>query len=211
MDVLGKIRQVLDAQPNEAQLNDFLADVRDSIATSGKQFIRLQMLSMLALLSYHLVVHEGTTLSLFDLPLSSSALLQRVFLVVPAALLSAASAIGYLRRCQREVYDYLSISRFRALGQTGLHELRLPSDYILGLCYLRDQGDLAGKALSHLVASLSIVVFALGPVIYVVYESLENIRRFGAQDWLAIFASLVAILLSLASILIIVISSRIRA
>ncbi len=171
MDVLGKIRQVLDAEPNEAQLNDFLADVRDSLATSGKHFIGLQMLSMLALLSYHLVVHEGTTLLLFEgLPLSTSALLQRVFLVVPAALLSAASAIGYLRRCQREVYDYLSISRFRVLGQTGLHELRLPSDYILGLCYLRDQGDLAGKAVSHLVASLWIVVFALGPVFYVVYE-----------------------------------------
>ena len=43
----------------------------------------------------------------------------RVFLVVPAALLAAVACIGYLRRCQREVCDFLAMVGVESSGKQG--------------------------------------------------------------------------------------------
>lgn len=212
MNILQKIQVVLESEPDDSQLDKFIADVRDSLAASSKQFISFNLLAAAAVFAYHLVVYEGVTIASFEgLPLAGSLLVQKVFLIVPAALLAAAAGIGYLRRCQREVYDYLSISRYRVLGHSGLHELRIPPDYILGLFYLKNEGGVVGAMLSTVVMFLVAGVFTILPVLYIVRASALTLSRYGAEDTIALVASGVAILLACVSLLIAALASRIRA
>jgi len=153
------------------------------------------------------VVYEGATLSYAQIP--NATLFRRVFLVVPAALLGALSCIGYLRCCQREVYDFLAISRWRILGKTGLHELRLPSDYILGLSLLHTQGGALGKILSSILTFLAMAILTLAPAFYVIRAAVENITVYGISDFLAVAASCTAITLSVSSLMVIGMGIRI--
>ena len=212
MNILPRISVVLAGDPNEAQLDKFLGDVRDSLSGSNKQFITYSLLVIVALVTYHLVAYEGATgLSLNSITIPDTKLFRKVFLVVPAALLGALACIGYLRRCQREVYDYLTISRYRVLGTTGLHELRLPPDYLLGLFLLRTEGGIVGKIISTVVALLSVVVFVVGPAIYIAYASKQNIAIFGFNDLLAVGGAVVAVSLALCSLVVVVLAGRVKA
>jgi hypothetical protein len=212
MNIVPRIGVVLAAEPNEAQLDKYLSDLRDSLAGSSKQFIAFSLLVITALVTYHLVVYEGATgLALNTVQLADARLFRKVFLVVPSAMLAAAACIGYLRRCQREVYDYLTISRYRVLGTTGLHELRLPADYILGLFLLRTEGGAIGKAVSTVVVLLSVAVFDVGPAVYIVQATAENVVLFGFRDFLTIVAGGIAFLLSASSLVVIVLAARVKA
>ena len=212
MNVLERIQIVLDADANEQQLDKYLSDLRDSLASSNRQFVSLELLVLVSLVTYHLVSFEGLQISSFQgVPLPSSSLFQRVFVVDPAELLAAVASIGYLRRCQREVYDYLTISRYRALAKSGLHELRLPADYLLGLFYMREVGGPIGGGLANVVAGLSYVVFFAGPVAYVVYVAMANVGAYGTQDTLCLAASIVAGVLSACGLAISALAGAVRA
>ncbi len=211
MGIIPRIKEVLDAQPEDALLDKFIADIRDGLATSNKQFISLSVLVITALATYHLVAYEGASGVTFNsIRISDATLFRRVFLIVPAALLGALSCVGYLRRWQREVYDYLAISRCRVLGKTGLHELRLPPDYILGLFVLGQEGGVVGKAIAHTVAFLTVFVFTFAPAIYIVRSAAENIATFGVSDIVALTASVIAIVLSICSIVIVHLAGRVK-
>jgi hypothetical protein len=211
VDIVSRVNTVLAAEPNEAQLDKFLADLRESLAASNKQFISISLLALVALVSYHLVAYEGVAISSFQgVPLPSASLFKRVFIVVPAALLSAVASIGFLRRCQREVYDYLAISRYRVLAQTQLHELRLPSDYILGLFYLKLEGGLIGQIVSWSLSCIWSMVFVVGPVMYTIKISVNNIKLYGFDDVLVAISSITSILLAGGSFAIVVLASRIH-
>lgn len=212
MDVVSRIKQVLDAEPNEAQLDKYLSEVRDSLATSGKLFVGYSVLILTTIVTYHLVVYAGATeVTLSSLRLSDPSLFRRVFLAVPAALLAANASVGYLRRCQREVYDYLTLSRYRVLGQSGLHELRLPADYILGLSLLKNEGGALGNVLASTVGILAFCVFVLAPAIYVLAVAILNVKAFGAGDVLCLVASATAAGLAISSLLIVALAMRIKA
>ena len=212
MNILPRIKEVLADEPNDAQLDKFLGDVRESLATSNKQFISFSILVITALSTYHLMVYEGlSSFSVNSIQIVNTALFRRAFLVVPAALLGAMACIGYLRRCQRETYDYLAISRYRILGKTGLHELRLPSDYILGLFLLRTEGGILGKIVSSVIAFYSVMIFTVAPAIYIIRSAVENIAVFGLSDLLAVAASCTAIALSVCSLLVVWLAMRIKA
>lgn len=212
MEVLKRIQEVLASEPNDAQLDKFLGDVRDSLVASSKQFIAYSALIITALVMYHLVVYEGASgLSLNSLQITNTSLFRRAFLVFPAAMVAAMAGVGYLRRVQREVYDYLTISRYRVLGKTGLHELRLPADHILGLFVLRSEGGLLGKVVSLTVALLSAFVFVIAPAAYIVSEATINLKMFGTSDPLCLAASGTAIILSVCGFIIVLLSGRIKA
>ena len=212
MDVVARVKQVLDAEPNEAQLDKYLSDVRDSLATSSKLFIGYTLLIVTTLVTYHLVSYAGATgFTLNSLQLADPSLFKRVFLVIPASLLVAKAIIGYLRRCQREVYDYLTLSRYRVLGQSGLHELRLPADYILGLFFLKNEGGNLGKALSSTVVFMSFCASVLAPVAYVLCAAYLNVKSFGAADFLCLSASAVASAMSICALLIVWLAMRVKA
>jgi len=212
MNVLKRSQEVIAAAPNDLQLDKYLGEVRDSLATSSKHFITYSVLIITTLVMYHLVVYEGASgLSFNSLKIANISLFRRVFLVFPAALVAAVAAIGYLRSVQREVYDYLSISRYMIIGKTGLHELRLPADYILGLFVLRNEGGLLGKYVSAIVAFLGAFVFVIVPVAYIVSEATINVRMFGTSDIICLVASGTAIILSVCSFLIVLLSGRIKA
>ena len=211
MNILPRIAAVLAAEPNEAQLDRYLSDLRDSLAGSSKQFVTYPLLVIAALITYHLVVYEGATgISLNSLQIPDDRLFRKLFLIFPAALLGAAACIGYLRRCQREVYDFLAISRYRVLGATRLHELRLPADHILGLFLLRIEGGAIGKLVSTVIAFLSVCAFIVAPAAYIVRASAENVARFGLSDTTAMTGAGVASLLSACSLLVVVLASRIK-
>jgi len=211
MDVKNRIEQVLAAAKNDIQLDNYISDLRDSLATSNKLFIGYSLLLLTALVTYHLVVYAGATgIEFNSLRLSDSTLFRRVFLVVPAVILAAQASIGYLRRCQREVYDYLTISRYRILGQSGLHELRLPSDYILALFLLHQEGGFS-KVVSTTVVLLSLCITELIPTAYVLIASYLNVKQFGTTDILCLSSSLTASFLAICGLVIFWLAMRIKA
>jgi len=212
MDILARIKEVLEAEPNEAQLDKFLHDVRDSLAASNKQFIAYPLLAIAALVMYHLVNYEGASgLAFNSLQVSDTKLFRKLFLVVPAALLVAGAGVGYLRRIQREVYDYLTISRYRPLAQTGLHELRLPPDYLLGLFLLNIEGGAVGKVVVAIVMFLETLVFIAGPAVYVVVAAAHNFAVFGIGDALSTLFGAIAMTLSVCSLAVIALAGCIKA
>jgi hypothetical protein len=211
MDLFNRIQDVLAAEANDAQLDKFLTEVRDSLAASNRQFLSYQALIVGSLVTYHLVIYGGSTgISVGGLQLTDTLLFQRVFLIFPAALLTANACVGYLRRLQREVFDFLSISRYRILAKTGLHELRLPGDYILGLFILRNEEGLLGKVIGYIVATLSIAAFIIAPTVYVLTEAVKNLRFFGPNDILCLTASAVAIVLCACSLLIVLLGGLVK-
>jgi hypothetical protein len=211
VDLLNRIQDVLSTEINEAQLDKFLADVRDSLSTSSRQFLYYQIATVVSIVVYHLIVYGGSTsISFNGVQLTDTALFRRTFLIFPASLLAATASVGYLRRLQRESYDFLAISRYRILGKTGLHELRLPGDYILGLFLLKEEGGLLGKIVSCTIMYLIVAAFGIAPTGYVTYEAIKNIQTFGFNDWLCVVASMAAIVLSVCGLLVIPLSGRIQ-
>jgi hypothetical protein len=203
MDVLERVQKVLAAEKNEAQLDSFLADVRNSLAGVNRQFLSYLMLVVGSIVVYHLVVYGGSKdFSIEGLRLTDSSLFRKTFLVVPAASLAASAGVGYLRRLQREVFDHLSISRYRILGQTGLHELRLPGDYLLGFFLLGIEGGRLGKVVSGVVVYLLSLITSALPVAYIVIQACINIRLFGREDILCDATSGLAIFLCVIALVI---------
>ncbi len=212
MDVLGRVRKVFAEERNDVQLDKFLSDVRDSLAGSNRQFLSYFALAVGSIVAYHLVVYGGSkSLSINGINLSDSELFRKVFLVVPAAVLAAQSGVGYLRRLQRETYDYLSISRYQILGETGLHELRLPGDYLLGYFILGIEGGVFGKIISRLsILLFSTIAHAL-PLAYIVIQSVTNLQKYGPNDAVSVAASGLALLLCAIAVVVGVLAGRIKA
>lgn len=61
MQIIPRVKEIIAANPEEAQLDNFIADIRDGLATSNKQFISFTALAITALATYHLVVYEGAS------------------------------------------------------------------------------------------------------------------------------------------------------
>jgi hypothetical protein len=205
-------QKVLDAEKNEAQLDSFLADVRNSLAGINRQFLSYLMLVVGSIVVYHLVVYGGSKdFSIEGLQLTDSSLFKKTFLIVPAASLAASAGVGYLRRLQREVFDHLSISRYRILVRTGLHELRLPGDYLLGFFLLGIEGGRLGKVVSGVVVYLLSLITSALPVAYIVIQACINIRLFGREDILCDAASGLAIFLCVIALVVARMAGSIRA
>ena len=158
-----------------------------------------------------MIIYGGSTsISFGGVQLADITLFRRVFLIFPASLLAVAASIGYLRRLQRESYDFLVISRYRILGKTGLHELRLPGDYTLGLFLLKEEGGLLGKIVSYTTMFLIVAASRSRQPPMSIYEAIKNIHIFGFDDWLCVAASIAAIALSVCGLLVIRFSGRIQ-
>ena len=76
---------------------------------------------------------------------------------------------------------------------------------------LRNEGGLLGKFVSITVAFLDAFVFVIVPVAYIVSEAIINVRMFGTSDVICLVASGTAIILSVCSFLIVLLSGRIKA
>ena len=211
VNILTRVRDGLAAERDDAQLDRFLSDVRDSLAVSNRQFLAYAALIVGSIVTYHLLVYgRGTAISFNGVQVTDRLLFRRVFLIVPAAFLAGMACVGYLRRVQREVFDFLAISRYRILGATGLHELRLPADHVLGLFVLRTQGGLLGKITSTLIATFSVAAFVFGPTAYVIWEAMKNISGFGLNDLLCLGSSVVAIALCVCGLIVLFLAGRIK-
>lgn len=212
MDVIQNTRKVIDSNPDDSQLDKYLSDVKESLSSSNKQFISFQLLFLFMLVIYYLVIHAGwQNISVGNIQVSDNTLFDKTFLVVPSGLLLMLAAIGYLRKLQREVYDYLCISRLRILGETGMHELRLPSNFILGLDLLRHHGGVVGKYISNLSALLLSFIFLIGPAFYMLVEAYNNLKQYGGTDPISILVLIIVILSFISSFAIIKISGLVNA
>jgi hypothetical protein len=212
MDVIKNISEIIDSKPNDLLLEQYLSDVRESLTSTNKQFIAYQFLFLFTLVIYHLVVHEGWKgLSVVGVKISDESLFDKVFLIVPAGIFIILSAVGYLRKLQREVYDYLVISRLKVLGKTGVHELRLPSNYILGLDILRHEGGAIGKLVSNFSSWILSFIFLIGPAIYMLTEAIYNLKQYGYSDTASIFVLIMVTLSFLCGLTIIKISGQVNA
>jgi hypothetical protein len=211
LDLLNRIGEILGAEKNDAQLDKYLDQVRESYAGTNRQFIRYQVATISSLVAYHLIVYGGATFTpVGGVQLTDSSLFRQTFLVFPSALLAASASVGYLRMLQREVYDYLTISRYRILAKTGLHEFRLPGDFILGLFILHIEGGRIGKIVSLVVATLSLFSFFIAPAVYILNESIRNVLIFGWYHWICVTATAISIILSVSSLIIIRLSHNVQ-
>jgi hypothetical protein len=211
MNLLVRVQEILDAESNDDQLDRFLSEVRESLTTSNRYFLSYQALIVGSLVTYYLVVYgKSADVSVYGFAIHNASLFRRVFLVVPAGLLAALACVGYLRRMQREVFDYLMLSRYRVLGKTGLHELRLPSDFVLGLFVIGEFEGILGKVVRAIIGVLCISAFILAPTAYVVVEAANNTKSYGVGDPLCLLASLTAILLASSGILVGVLAASIK-
>lgn len=211
MDVIAKVKALYESNPDEKHLELFLSDVRDSLIKSDRQFMNLQVLLLIAVVTYYLVVHAGWEgISYGPVKISDKSLFQKVFLVIPSALFVMQTCIGYLRRLQREVYDYATISRCKILAELGLHELRLPSNYILGLDIMQFEAGIIGKMVSNIVTRIMIYAFVVGPAFYMISEALKNFGVFGTSDIVSSFSSILVIIMCCSGIIIIVLTARIK-
>ena len=212
MDVIAKIKALYESSPDETHLELFLSDVRDSLITSNRQFMNLQLLLLIAVVTYYLVVHAGWEgISYGPIKISDKSLFQKIFLIIPSALFVMQTAVGYLRRLQREVYDYATIARCRIFGELSLHELRLPSNYIQGLDIMQFEAGIIGKMVSRIVSWIMIYVFVLGPAIYMISEATKNLGVFGTSDIISIISSILVVIMCCSGIIIIVLTGRIKA
>ena len=59
MGVLERVQKVMTADIDDAQLDRFLSEVRDSLATSSRQFLAFQTLIVGSLVTYHSPVVYG--------------------------------------------------------------------------------------------------------------------------------------------------------
>ena len=211
MNVLDRVKQVLDAEKNDVQLDKFLADVRDSLAGSNRQFLSYLMLVLGSIVTSHLVVYGGgKDVSINGIKLADSSLFRKTFLIVPAASLACMAAVGYLRRLQREVFDYLSISRFRALGQSGLHDLRLPGDYLLGFFLLGIEEGRVGRIIRFVVVFLLWILTTALPIAYIEVQSKMNMQVFGSGDLMCDAASGLATLLCIIALSVVFLAERVK-
>lgn len=195
-------------QGSAAELEAFLRELRDSIAASGKQFIAYPALIVAALTTYYFSTRLGSAVTVNGIQLGDPTLIRRVFLVVPSALLTAFASVGYLRRMQRTVYEYVTLARNPGLHKSGFYLLRLPSDYIAGLYLLNTEGGGLGKLISIVVVVLTAWAFFLGPIAFILDESFENISYFGFNDLVCLTASSISVLLCFCAIVILQLSNQ---
>src|SRR5216684_1266398 len=108
VDLINRIRDVLAAESNDAQLDKYLDQLRDSYGITSRQFLRYQITIVFSIVAYLIVYGGGTLTPVAGVQLTDSGLFRRTFLVFPAALLAASACVGYLRKIQRETYDFLT-------------------------------------------------------------------------------------------------------
>ena len=212
MDVIDKVKRLYDSNPDEKQLDLYLSDIRESLTTSNRNFLSLQILLIIAMVTYYLVVYAGWEgISYGSIKISDKSLFQKIFLNIPATIFVMQTCIGYLRRLQREVYDYATINRCKILGELSLHELRLPSSYIQSLDIMRFEEGILGKIISNIVARIMISVFVMLPAVYMVRESIINFHTFGASDIISVISSGLVIIMCCSGFIIIILTSKIKA
>ena len=210
MNLYSRINLLLAAPNTSRELDAFVSDLRESMANSSKQFITYPALIVAALITYFVATRLGTSVTVSGVKFDDANLIRRVFLVVPASLITASTAVGYLRKMQRVVYEYIVLPRYPALHKAGLYQLSLPSDYISGLFLLHEEGGKIGKLISLTVVMLVAYAFLLGPMAFIVVEATANVVRFGLNDVACLIASSVSILLCLCSLVIAHLAGRFK-
>jgi hypothetical protein len=80
------------------------------------------------------------------------------------------------------VYDYLSISRYKALGKTGLHDSRLSPNYMLGVELMRNDGDELEGFVAYTLQTLFTAAVLMGPFFYIGYHAIINLYV-GISNW----------------------------
>ena len=210
MNFYPRIMVLLASQNTSAELDAFVRDLRENLIASSKQFIAYPALIVAALVTYYAATRLGTSVTVGGVELINATLIRRVFLVVPASFITAYAAVGYSRRMQHLVYEFLTVPRYPALHKTSLHPLRLPSDYISGLFLLHEEGGKIGKIVSKMVILLTACAFFFGPIYFIVTESIANIGYFGSGDVPCLAASIVSILLCVCSFIIVYLSGHLK-
>lgn len=210
MDLYSRINILLASRESSEQLDKFVDELRGSIAGSAAQFIAYPVLIVIALITYLFSTRLGASVSFSGIQLADADVVRRAFLVVPAALLTAYSAVGYLRKSQRVVYEHIVLPRYMPLHKARLHNLRLPPDYMAGLFLIHEEGGRLGKVVSITVTLLIGLCFLLGPAAFIVIESIRNLVHFGISDLLSTAAAFVSILLCLCSVLIVHLTGSIK-
>jgi hypothetical protein len=210
VNLYSRINLLLASPNTSRELDAFVSDLRDSIASSSKQFIAYPTLIIAALVTYYVATRLGTSVTISGVSLTDTSLIRRAFLVVPASLITAYTTVGYLRKMQRVVYEYIVLPRYPVLHKAKFHELRLPSDYISGLFLLHEEGGKLGKYISVIVTLLVAYAFLLGPMLFIVSESITNVMYFGTKDVICFVASFVSVLLCACSLIIVSLAGQLK-
>ena len=175
---MHEIAKKLISDENTEELSNYISDLKDSLDKSNKQFITLQYSFISSVILYYLIVKLGWHASVKGIKINDISIFDQYFLILPAGIFLVLSAVGYLRKAQRELYDWLMIQKFNISGETGVHELRIGSDFILALFVFQEFNHTLGKILVKIVSFLLSYIFIVLPISYIVMEAIENLKQF---------------------------------
>jgi len=169
----GKLRDlvgtILDHE-SEDEIKDFVSDIRKGLSETGGEYRKSSTFLLLLLGTHYLSasgIDEHVRFIGTDFP--DEPIFHAAILLISSIVFLRIMSLSYLRKFQRECYDWIMVKRYKKMGSTGLHELRLPSDPILGADLLRFDDNILEKRIGVILwIIISYAFFAL-PLSYITF------------------------------------------
>ena len=187
-ELLIKVRQILENEQTAVEeIGQYLSDVRDGLSATMSACNRASTLMLVLIATHYLSTSGlGADVTLLGVDFPDNPIIQTFILLFTALIFLRVMSLSYLRKFQREVYDWGKVLHYRKikceLGSTGLHELRLPSDPLLGADLLKFDDGLLEKIVGTIVWNILSFMYVLLPTIYILHYSIESAKHFATQS-----------------------------
>ena len=168
-ETLQKIVKIFLSEPRESQ-EAFISDLRRSLTETHSQFNKTASLLLLLIGSHYLSVSGvDESVTLFGIDFPETPIFHSSILLVSSVVFLALTCLRYLKKYQRECYILSLMTVYPNINETGLHELRLPSNALLSADMLRYDSDLPQRIVGIMSWKiLSYAHFAL-PLVYILH------------------------------------------
>ena len=177
-DLKNRVRGVLDGE-SEEEIKSYISDLRSSLTDTNNKLSRnLAVLVALIATHYLSVSNLNSKVKVLGIDFPDEPLFQSIVLLLAAVSFLQVMSLSYLRKFQRECYDWMKVMGYKVMGGTKLHELRLPSDARLAADILRFNSFKLERTTGVVCwIILSYTTFAL-PVTYIFRYSIKSVIIF---------------------------------
>jgi len=187
----------------------YIEQIKQSLIGTNKLFITYSSILVFSIIMHHLYINQYILdISIFGVQLSHTLFIKRWFLVLPSALITLLSLVGYLRVYQMECLEWLLAKYRNKEYSSEIFRLTLPASHILGMNLLRRQENKWIRLFSN-ISSYLLVFLSLGfPVTYIEVSYLDLLKSTHC-DIQILISFIISNILILSSILFISFSQRI--
>jgi len=178
------------------RVDEYIKSIRDSLKSTNSKFFALELLLILSIISYHLyIAGQASEVSAFGFRIRDVGLIKKWFLTMPSLVFLISTAFGYLRVYQQESIEWL-LAKYRPREfRSGIYRLTFPSNYILGLDFLRRQKQRTAKVIATLTSLPLMAGSIILPVWYICWAYKKVFLEFGPDYGLIISASISGIMI----------------